>query len=562
MKNELSLLLLAGACCLQATAQDTAKADATLTSATVYFGRGAELQHQLKLPVNPQVKTIIINQLSTSLDMNSLQLSIPEHTALLSQQFRIVSPEAPVIKHPMLGKWQDSIRLLQKAQGKLLNHMETEKETLDKTNRLIEVAMQQNGGKTVSSVEALRLIQANTAKIEKSKALLYKLREEHAELGETIERLLQQIRERGEQTGTPAPPYGQLTLQVICSKSMELPVELSYYTPHAGFTPLYDVRVNSRNNEIKLLYKASVYQTTGIAWKQARLTLSTAIPNWSSEAPILGPWYLQPWTQPVYRQLKPALNSYQQMNTLQSFGQGEAALDVVTTDEKKEAYVKRSPLTVDPSTLERFTTLSESQLNTSFEIDLPYNIGSDGSLHNVNIREEKIQASLKNYAVPKLDPDAYLLAEISNWQDLNLLPGMANIIMDNTYLGRSVINPNSTADTLNLSLGKDRRVAVKRSLIRNNNSLRTSAGSTRQTFTWEITVKNNKQTEVQLLLKDQFPVSTLKEVEVKLEEDGGAGVNPENGVLTWMLSLKPGESKKLRFSYTVKYPKEMRIANL
>ena len=65
-----------------------------------------------------------------------------------------------------------------------------------------------------------------------------------------------------------------------------------------------------------------------------------------------------------------------------------------------------------------------------------------------------------------------------------------------------------------------------------------------------------------MLLKDQYPVSQNKEVEVELLESNDAAVNDETGVLTWKISLKPGESKKVRFSYQVKYPKEIKIANL
>ena len=134
--------------------------------------------------------------------------------------------------------------------------------------------------------------------------------------------------------------------------------------------------------------------------------------------------------------------------------------------------------------------------------------------------------------------------------------------MDNTYLGKSFIDPNSTADTLNLSLGKDKRVAIKRSVVKDFTSSKTSGNFTRQTFTYEITVKNNKTTQVDLLLKDQYPISAVKEIEVQLEKDNTAAVNEELGILTWKLALQPGESKKVRFSYTVKYPKEKRIYNL
>jgi uncharacterized protein (TIGR02231 family) len=259
-------------------------------------------------------------------------------------------------------------------------------------------------------------------------------------------------------------------------------------------------------------------------------------------------------------------NNFYQYNTIQSFATDDKALKeeiVVTgygTAKRKDA--SGAIQTIDPTTLQRFTTLTESQLNTNFEIDLPYNIESDGEVHSVTIKEEKIDAVLKNYAVPKLDKDAYLLAELTDWQKLDLLPGVANIIMDNTYLGKSAIDPNSTADTLNLSLGKDRRVAIKRSSVKEYTSTKTSGNSTKQTFTYELTVKNNKLTDVDLLLKDQYPISTIKDIETKLEESKDAMVNEETGILTWKLSLKPGESRKVRFTYTVKYPKEIKIANL
>jgi uncharacterized protein (TIGR02231 family) len=213
----------------------------------------------------------------------------------------------------------------------------------------------------------------------------------------------------------------------------------------------------------------------------------------------------------------------------------------------------------------KYTSLSGGQLNTNYEIDLPYDIASDGQLNSVAIKEQEINCTLKNYAVPRLDRDAYLLAEVPDWQNLDLLPGDANIIMDDTYIGRSLIDPNSTADTLNLSLGRDKRVAVKRSLIKELSSLKTSGSNSKQVFTYELLVKNNKVTDVNLLLKDQFPLSNIKEVVVTLEEGGDSEnvlVNTETGVITWKLELKPGDSKKVRFSYSVKFPKDKKIVNL
>jgi hypothetical protein len=77
-----------------------------------------------------------------------------------------------------------------------------------------------------------------------------------------------------------------------------------------------------------------------------------------------------------------------------------------------------------------------------------------------------------------------------------------------------------------------------------------------ETYTYEITVKNNKKEKINLQMKDQYPVSKVKEVEVSLQDDGQAEVNAETGILSWKLSLNPGEIKKIRFKYEVKYPKD------
>ncbi len=567
MKKILTIVVISLFATKPLLAQDTTKVDAALASATVYFGYGAELTHQASANVNRNTRQIIISQLSTAIDINSLQVSVPENVALLSQRFMVFTPKIIPVVNPMAKRLQDSIKIYQRAQNRNRNLAEIERETLDKTNKLIEMTMKENGNKTISSEEAIRLINANTTKIEKSKTFLFNLGEAYELLAEQIAGLQQRINDSNKQPLEPAKAYGQLILQVICNSNGAVPISLSYFTNNAGFTASYDVRVNSKTNELKLVYKAALTQSTGINWKQVKLTLSTSSPSRATEAPGLTPWYLQLYVKPLYDNLKaPVVNNYFQ-NNIQSFAKDDKALmeEVVVTgygNARKKESAAAATETIDPSTLQRFTTLTESQLNSNFEIDLPYNIDSDGEMHSVTIKEEKINATLKNFAIPKLDRDAYLLAEITNWQKLDLLPGIANIIMDDTYIGKSVIDPNSTADTLNLSLGKDKRVAIKRTAVKEFTSSKINGNSNIQLFTYELTVKNNKTSIVDLLLKDQYPISTTKEIETKLEESIDAAVNTETGILTWKVTLKPGESKKMRFSYRVKYPKEMKIANL
>lgn len=557
----LSLCLVSNA----RTIADTVKADATISLATVYFGYGAEINQQTKIKVDASTRFIVINQLSTSIDINSLQISVPEDIALMSQHYSIYTPPAPVvIKSKEIERMEDSIQLIQKEISRINNLVSIDNEILEKTGLLIETTINTSGNKTVTSDEVLKLLEYYNAKIEKSKTNIYNHNQNIALQNKKIEEIKKRMAAIAFVPPVKQKSYGQVILQVMCKKAGEVPVELSYYTKNAGWTALYDIRVNSKTNKVKLIYKATLTQTTGIDWKNTKLTLSTGTPNFGIAAPVLTPWHLQLYVPGIYTDLqRRAAAGNAQRNMIQSYRDDKMLSQEVVVNGYGEIQTKAAEeKPIDPSTLTQYTTLNEGQLNTNFEIDLPYDIDSDGKLHSVTIKDQEISCVLKNYAVPRVDKDAYLLAEVADWQNLDLLPGDANIIMDDTYVGKSIIDPNSISDTLNLSLGRDKRVSVKRSLVKELSSLKTNGKESKQVFTYEIIVKNNKTTDVNLLLKDQFPLSNIKEIIVELEEGHGAIANPETGVLTWKIDLKPGESKKVRFSYTVKYPKDKKIVNL
>src|SRR5688572_25062644 len=95
--KKLFLLMGSMLCIVLSQAQDTARTDATLSTATVYFGYGAELTHKSKVRITPETKFIVINRLSTQVDINSLQISCPEDVALLSHKYNIFTPVRPVV---------------------------------------------------------------------------------------------------------------------------------------------------------------------------------------------------------------------------------------------------------------------------------------------------------------------------------------------------------------------------------------------------------------------------------------------------------------------------------
>ncbi len=199
--------------------------------------------------------------------------------------------------------------------------------------------------------------------------------------------------------------------------------------------------------------------------------------------------------------------------------------------------------------------IAQSFSATEFRIDIPYTIKSGDRDQDVNMLEYNINAICQYNATPRYSNDVYLVAQIPECYRYSLLPGTANLYLNNIYQGETEIAPDHTRDTLSLSIGRDKAISVSRQEVKNSTSKSLIGGTYRVVKTYETTVRNNKRIPVEVLLEDQYPIAKYTDIKVSLVESIGAQVNTENGRLTWTLNLAPGESKKVRLSYEVKYPK-------
>lgn len=167
----------------------------------------------------------------------------------------------------------------------------------------------------------------------------------------------------------------------------------------------------------------------------------------------------------------------------------------------------------------------------------------------------ELPASYQYYSIPKLDKDAFLIARVTEWEKYNLLNGEANIFFEGTFVGKTFLEMDSAKDTLELSLGRDKSIAIKREKIKGFTTKQFIGSKQEEEISWKITVKNNKNVEVNILLVDQAPLSTLEEIEVSVKSSFGAKHNAQTGEIKWELLLKPLETRELTLTYTVKYPK-------
>jgi hypothetical protein len=202
------------------------------------------------------------------------------------------------------------------------------------------------------------------------------------------------------------------------------------------------------------------------------------------------------------------------------------------------------------------TTTVYQPTTTIFEIENPYSVPNDGKLYTVDINNFELNALYEYYSVPKLDANAFLTAKVLDWQELNLLPGEANLFFEGTFLGNSLLDVTNAGDTLNLSLGKDKGVIVKRTLMKEYSSKKFLGSNKTDSRQYEILVRNNKQQPIKIVIEDQFPVSTNKDIEVDKLSYENAKLDDDTKKITWSISVDSKKENKLQMGYAVKYPKD------
>jgi TonB-dependent SusC/RagA subfamily outer membrane receptor len=580
---------------VQAGGGDKNIVSSVLKSAMVYRN-GAELTHSAKASLNQGNNELVIDNISNRIDINSLQIGSNGNVTILSVEFstNFLRPEH---KLPVVKKLEDSLETVNNELARVQVVLKTDHELLDLLKANKEIRGDQTG---VSVVELTKMMDYYKTKTLELQNEISRYKEKELKQLEMIAKINRQIKEEEQKNNKT---IGKLLLQLYSPLAGSYDFTISYVTPNAGWNPSYDLRVENINKPVSLAYKAKLVQSTGIDWQQVKLALSTSVPSQHNNAPDVKTWflaYVNPvgYVSPYYSNRIAGVGApVAAMEEVKIMGYSSISRDKKQEEQAEPVYVvngtvmskaefskidskaiKNIEVLKDASatavygsrasggavvvTLKEmgdFVSVKDNQLNVVFDIDLPYDVPSNGKEQNVNLKDYKIPAQYKYYSAPRLDKEAYLLGEIVDWEALNLLPGEANIIFEGTYIGKTSIDAGSVLDTLSLTLGRDKRVVVTRERLADFSSVKFLGTNKKQTFTFEITVRNNKKETVQMELRDQYPVSTNKDIEVELLQHDGASVNGETGILTWKPQLAPGEIKKYRVSYSVKYPKDKAI---
>jgi uncharacterized protein (TIGR02231 family) len=526
----------------------------TIKDATVYL-TGAKLTSVATVSLTSGNSEVIFDNLPVGINPSSMQIRFKNgsNANLLSAKFRTRYVETASTDNRVLRGMHDSIIDF----NDKFSTFNNEREILKGEENLIaqnqnRIGTGKDNSLSVNDLKELSLYYRT--RLTEIKKRMHELVIEERKLREPFDELQKRYNELAQKKGKTS---GEIVLAINSTTSQSLEIACIYIVGGARWTPQYDLRSEGTDKPLKLVYKAAITQNCGLDWSDIKLQVSTANPNISNERPILTPQYLD----------------YQ---VVRGYAYGNAQYLQKSKEEAKDmsrsnTYVlSQAPSTAQPAmdadgVTDALATASGDEameVAAIFDVALSQSIPSDGEEHIVRVQESDMKAVYEYHSVPKVDPAAFLLAKVTDYGQYHLLPGRASIFYQDTYVGQSMIDPRTVGDTLLLSLGRDEAITIKRTKPVDVKSEKKIIGDTKkEVIEYEITIKNNKRAPISIEILDQVPISRQKDIEIEVDEKklSNAEYNATYGKLLWKVNIEGNSSKKIRFGYTLKYPKNQTV---
>lgn len=538
-------------------AQNNKPIKAKLQKATVYL-QGAHLYYSETVSLSQGINDLVFENISSSINVASLQANCKEGTVMEVRNFEKYKERKPATNKYAreIEHIQDSLEDYKFYDIELDNKLKviTVEKNLLTNNKLMRGELFNDSLVLLS--ESMIFLKAKLneyyeqeLKITRNKANNAKI---VSKLNERYNLLINLQENNGEEKQENETPTMQVIVTIFAESSTQTQVSFNYLIPNASWVPQYDLQASTQSNNFQLKYFANITQNSGLDWKNTNLTLSTSNPNEANFKPELTPWYLNF----LEHRQKPIVNYLS--NTLAPMQ--VTRKDIMTDDVKGE---KNYDSQIEEKPLSDYIEVSQNLIRTEYEIKLNYNIASDGRAHKILINQKQVPMQLAFAAVPKLCNDAFLQAKIVGWEDLNIIPGSARLYFDGSYVGEMYLNASSNTDTLSVNLGRDKTIVLTRKKLKEKFKVKLIDNEKIETRTIELMVRNTKNITLEMELEDQIPiVQGTEEIKVKLLHSDDAELDELTGKLKWHVKIGSKDTKKVTFTYEIRYPKCKPVAGL
>ena len=530
----------------------------TISEVTVY-AQGAQIYRKASYTVKPGITEVIIEGICATIDPNSIQVKATGNVIILDSKHSIFYPKPEELALEGLPlKIRKDIQFLQDSINAIqfdLQEIQDEIDVLTATKTILMSNGAIRGqGKVNDSINLLKqavdYYSVKMLELNKRIQQLNRKKADKAERKRGMDDRIYKLRNY-QSNANLNPENNEPTHRIIVTLSSKEIVSgkftISYLVSEAGWSPLYDIRSDISSGKINLNYKAQVYQNTGTDWDNVNLNISTNNPYQNKTKPTLHPWYID------YNMYKQEQISYKNNRTMPPSSMADKAKSYGFST------ASDSEMEVNALSAAEFVQVIDHVISAEFKIDLPYSIKSNSEQHMVLVKNIDLEVKYNYFAAPKLDNGAYLVAQLSKLDELQLIPAKANIFFEGSYIGETYIDPTTMEDTLNLSLGKDPNIIIRRNLLKKDCKEKIVGNYIEKTYSYAIEVKNLKSNGINIILQDQLPITQNTDIIIEALDMSKGRYDDKTGIIEWDLNIKTKETKTIEFQYKVKYNKDQNL---
>ncbi len=539
------------------------RTSSTITSVTVY-PRSALITRRAKLVLQPGVYTVMFENIVPSFDSNSLSVK---------------GEGSAVVK--LFGARQKT-EYLKEAADKRIKELEKKIEEIqneiDHKNNIIGVLAEEKtflkSIKLFSGEQLPKDLVTKVPSIEELNNLRQFLTNSFKEIENGKEKLMNEIRELNKEKKALKKQLNELrrsntkkerlvAVDLECIKAGKLNLDISYVVRGVFWRPIYDARVFFAKQKLHLAAYAFVKQTTGEDWSNVTIKISTAKPSIGGKMPDLFPWYLRIYHPRPLRRKAFISNGLQVQKGWGGMQPRNAAIMNKEEDLAGKAVLNKAT--------EVYAQLQMKGTALTYKITKPVTIKADGEEYRVPITVQRMPVLLEYAATPKLSPYAYLWAKVTNGKDNQILPGQVNVFLDENFVGTSQIaKAIGSKETFDLYLGIDEGIKVERRMLekKSDDTIIGNIPSPTKTisYKYKLIAENHKSKEITLNFFDNIPVPKDDKIRVKnlrfSLKPTQQNYEDRQGVMKWVITLKPGEKKEIVVSFIVEHPRNIRIEGL
>lgn len=525
---------------------------AKVTAVKVYRN-SAELQNTVSFSVPSGISEIVIGNISEEINEKTIQIGVnSKNISILSSQF--TSDYSTDFKmdttNPQIKKVNDSIKIVENLISKNRIELDANKkavELLDKNQTVLV------GSNSSNVAQLTQLTEFYTNKRIELENKLVSLKTKGDDLSKKLSRLKSSLKTK-EQKEAEEFADGVIVLKLMSPTAGNIKLNINYLTDNVSWKPYYEIKAEKISAPLDVTFKAIVKQKTGLDWKGVKLTLINGNSSRNSYAPTVSPWFIYA-KSPKEREILREEKIDNKSAAIRIRGMGS-----VNAEEYDD--VQSNALAEVAVTAYAGFNVNANELNTSYDIDIPYDILSNNEDHLISLYQQKIPADYQYFTAPNYRREAYLLAKIKDFSKYNLVSAPASIIFENMYIGETRISPDQTNNEMNITLGSDPKISIRREEVQDKSGEKFLSSYREKVVTYDLVIKNNKKEQISIEVKDRFPLSNNEAVKIEVLDKSGAVKDDEKGFLTWNIKLSPSETKKLRVSYKVRYPKDYTVSGL